>query len=120
MNANRSLVSPASKPVKPVSYFPGRESAAASFASQPPVPTAHYFQHQQTMGVRAFNPLCAHPGGGYYNPYGYQNYGNESKAPTTSFQAINTMNLGNMSFNAFAGSYASDSAHERVDQDFDL
>lgn len=67
-----------------------------------------------------FNPLCVQNRGGYYNPYSYTNYGNEPKPAAANFQAVNTMNLGNMSFNAFAGPYASDSAHERVDQDFDL
>ncbi|KAK4132313.1 hypothetical protein BT67DRAFT_85604 [Trichocladium antarcticum] len=119
LNANRSMVSPGPNTPKAGSYFPSRDTAAGPFTSQQPISTGHYFQHQQTLGVRTFNPLCAQNGGGYYNPYGYQSYGNETKPPTASFQAINSMNFG-MPFNGYAGTYASDSGHGHVDHDFDL
>jgi hypothetical protein len=119
MNANNSLSSATQKAAKPVPYMPVRDGAS-SFTSQPPVSSTHYFQHQHTMGAGTFNPLCVQARGGYYNPYGYSNFGTETKPSPPNFQAINAMNLGNMPFNAFGGPFASDSAHERIDQDFDL
>ncbi|KAK4157841.1 hypothetical protein C8A00DRAFT_29227 [Chaetomidium leptoderma] len=120
LNSNRSLASATQKPAKPNPYISDREPVAPSFTSQPPVSSGHYFQHQHTMGAGTFNPLCVQTRGGYYNPYGYSNFGNDTKPSTTNFQAINGMNLGNMPFSAFGGPFASDSAHDRVDQDFDL
>lgn len=72
------------------------------------------------MGTGTFNPLCVQARGGYYNPYTYSNFGNEAKPSTANFPTISAMNLGSMPFNAFGGPFASDSTHERVDQDFDL
>jgi hypothetical protein len=72
------------------------------------------------MGAGTFNPLCVQGRGGYYNPYAYSNFGNEEKPSTTNFQAINSMNLGNMSYNGFGGPFGSDSVRGAVDQDFDL
>ncbi|KAK4034809.1 hypothetical protein C8A01DRAFT_18455 [Parachaetomium inaequale] len=108
------------KPTKSVSYASTRDNGAALFTSQPTVSSSHYFQNQHTMGPGTFNPLCVQGRGGYYNPYGYSNFGNEEKASTTNFQAINSMNLGNMSYNGFGGPFASDSVRGAVDQDFDL
>ncbi len=119
MASNMSMVSSAQQPAKTVSYLSSQEAGPTSFAPQPPVPGGHYFQ-QHTMGSGTFNPLCVQARGGYYNPYSYSNFGNEHKPSTTNFQAINAMNLGNMPFNAFGGPFTSDSAHERVDQDYDL
>ncbi|KAK3300834.1 uncharacterized protein B0H64DRAFT_24680 [Chaetomium fimeti] len=119
LNSNLSLTSATQKPTKPVSYVSAQESSTSLFTSQPPSSTSNYFQ-QQTMGAGTFNPLCVQGRGGYYNPYGFPSFGNETKPPATNFQAINAMNLGNMSFNAFGGPFASDSAHGGVDQEFDL
>ena len=90
-----------------------------AFTSQAPLSNTNYFQHQHAMGGGSFNPL-AQTRNGYYNPYGYQGYGNEAKPTAASFHAINTMSLGGMQFNAFAGGFPSDTTHDRVDQDFDL
>lgn len=119
MNANNSLASATQKAAKPVGYMSARD-AASSFTTQPPGSSSHYFQHQHTMGPGTFNPLCVQARGGYYNPYGYSNFGTETKPSPPNFQSINAMGLGNMPFNAFGGPFASDSVHERVDQDFDL
>src|SRR5689334_2769068 len=112
-----SLASTVQKLPKTVSYVSARENGTSLFTSQPSVSSNNYFQHQHTMGAGTFNPLCVQGRGGYYNPYGYSNFSTEAKPSPTNFQAINGMNLGNMSFNAFGGPFASDSAHERVDQD---
>ncbi|KAL2016524.1 hypothetical protein VTK56DRAFT_3418 [Thermocarpiscus australiensis] len=121
LNSNVPLVSQAPKSVKSLSYFPTRDSGTASFTSQPPVPSSHYFQQQHNIGTGTLNPLCVQTRGGYYGPYGYPNYVNESKPPTTNFQAINAMNFSSLSFNAFAAPYASDPAHEGIDEeDFNI
>lgn len=72
------------------------------------------------MGPGTFNPLCVQTRGGYYNPYGYANFGNDVKPSTTNFQAINAMNMSSLPFNAFGGPFTSDTPHDGVDQDFDL
>ncbi|KAK4140309.1 uncharacterized protein C8A04DRAFT_15068 [Dichotomopilus funicola] len=102
---------------------PGRRTGGAPspmFASQSSVPSSNYFQHQHAMGAGTFNPLCVQGRNGYYNPYGYSNFGTEAKPSTPNFPTLNAMNLGGMAFNGFAGTFASDSTHERVEQDFDL
>jgi hypothetical protein len=91
-----------------------------TFTSQPPVTSGHYFPHQHSLGTGTVNPLYVQARSAYYNTYGYSNFGNETKPSTTNFQAINGMNLGSMSFNAFGGPFATDSTHERVDQDFEI
>ena len=117
MNSNIPLVPQAQKP--PKTYMAPQDTGPTAFTSQPPVPNNHYFP-QHSMGGGTFNPLCVQARGGYFNPYGYPAFGDDAKQPTTNFQAINAMNLGNLPFNAFGGPFASDSAHDRVDQDFDL
>lgn len=72
------------------------------------------------MGSGTLNPLCVQARGGYYHPYSFPNYGNESKSAASNFQPINSMNLANMSFTSFSGAYISDSAQDRGDQDFDI
>jgi hypothetical protein len=72
------------------------------------------------MGTTSINPLCVQARGAFYNPYGFATYGNEAKPSASNFQAMGSMNLGSMSFNAFGASYTSDSVHERDDQEFDL
>jgi hypothetical protein len=119
MTSNMQMVSSGQKSAKPAPYITAQETGPTSFASQPPVSGNPYFP-QHTMGTGTFNPLCVQARGGYYNPYSYPTFGNDPKPTITNFQAINAMSLGGMSFNAFGGPFASDSAHERVDQDFDL
>ncbi|KAK4240770.1 hypothetical protein C8A03DRAFT_12898 [Achaetomium macrosporum] len=121
MNSNLSMGSSALKAEKPVSYISARGSGTASFTSQPPVSNSHYFQHQHAMGTGTMNPLCVQARGGFYGSYGFSNYGNEPKSSTTNFQALGSMDLGDMSFNGYGGPYAPPgSIHDRVDQDFDL
>ncbi|KAL2167525.1 hypothetical protein VTG60DRAFT_1148 [Thermothelomyces hinnuleus] len=120
LNSNMPLTSAEQKPPKLVSYIAARENGSPFFTSQPPVPTSNYFQHQHVMGAGTFNPLYVQGRGSFYNPYSYSNFGADAKSSTTNFQVINSMNLASMPFNAFSGPFASDSAHERVDQDFDL
>ncbi len=119
MTSNMPLVSSTQKPAKQTPYISSQEPGPTSFASQPPVPGGHYFQ-QHTLGTGTFNPLCVQARGGYYNPYSYPSFGNEPKPATTNFQAINAMSLGNMAFNGFGGPFASDSPHDRVDQDYEI
>src|SRR5690242_9826207 len=95
LNPNLSLVSPAQKPGKALSYISPQDAGAPSFTSQPPIPSSHYFQ-QHTMGTGTFNPLCVQARGGYYNPYTYTNFGNEAKPSTANFPTISAMNLGSM------------------------
>ncbi|KAL2161589.1 hypothetical protein VTH06DRAFT_8151 [Thermothelomyces fergusii] len=119
LNSNMPLPSAGQKPPKLVPYVTARENGSPMFTSQPPVPTSNYFQHQHVMGVGTFNPLYVQGRGGFYNPYSYPNFVTDSKS-STNFQVINSMNLASMPFNAFGGPFASDSVHERVDQDFEL
>ncbi|AEO53879.1 hypothetical protein MYCTH_43484 [Thermothelomyces thermophilus ATCC 42464] len=120
LNSNMPLTSAGQKPHKLVPYVAARENGSPLFTSQPPVPTSSYFQHHHVMGAGTFNPLYVQGRGSFYNPYGYSNFGADAKSSATNFQVINSMNLASMPFNAFGGPFASDSAHERVDQDFDL
>lgn len=72
------------------------------------------------MGTGSFNPLCVQPRGAFYSPYAFPSYGNETKPSVGNFPAINSMNLGTMSFNTFGTSYVSDSIHDREDHEFGL
>ncbi|KAK4105883.1 hypothetical protein N658DRAFT_416174 [Parathielavia hyrcaniae] len=120
LNSNLSMLSTGQKPGKPVSYMPPRDT---TFTSQPPVTNGHFYPHQHSLGAGSFNPLCVQARGGagaYYNPYGYSNFGNETKPSTANFQAINAMNLSSMAFNSFGGPFASDLANERADHEFEL
>ncbi|KAK4248474.1 hypothetical protein C7999DRAFT_13564 [Corynascus novoguineensis] len=120
LNSNVPLASAGQKHPKPVSYVTSRENGPSLFTSQPPVSSSNYFQHQHTMGTGTFNPLCVQGRSGFYNPYSYTSFSADTKSSTANFQAINGVNLANMSFSAFGGPFASDSAHERLDQDFGL
>ncbi|KAK3383329.1 hypothetical protein B0T24DRAFT_687781 [Lasiosphaeria ovina] len=120
LSSNMSLVSPASKPAKALTFFPARDNGPPSFSSQPHVSSNPYFQHQHSMGGGTFNPLCVQSRNGYFHPY-YQGYGADPKPPNAGFQPVNTLNqnLGSMAFNSFTTPYSSDSPHERG-HDFDM
>ncbi|KAL2131660.1 hypothetical protein VTI74DRAFT_4756 [Chaetomium olivicolor] len=118
LSSNLSLVSSAPKTAK--SYRAGQDAGTTSFPTQTPISGSHYFQPQHTIGTGTLNPLCVQARGGYYNPYNYSNYGNESKSAAANFQAISSMNLGNMAFSSFSGPYVSDAVQDRIDQDFDI
>lgn len=120
LDSNMSLKSAAQKPSKPSPYVTTGGGPSPMFASQSSVPSSNYFQHQHAMGAGTFNPLCVQGRNGYYNPYGYSNFSTETKPPTPNFPTLNAMNLGGMAFNGFGSPFASDSTHERVEQDFDL
>ncbi|SPQ18603.1 6a9b66bd-97af-46a6-a21f-99603936441c [Thermothielavioides terrestris] len=120
LNMNLPLASSGLKSAKSFSYLTPRDTETSAFASQAPVSNSHYFQHQHPMGTTSINPLCVQARGAFYNPYGFATYGNEAKPSASNFQAMSSMNLGSMSFNAFGASYTSDSVHERDDQEFDL
>ncbi|KAL1839530.1 hypothetical protein VTJ49DRAFT_1432 [Mycothermus thermophilus] len=121
VNKNMPIGSAPQKQTKPMSYMTSRETAATPmFSSQPPMSGAHYFHPQQTMGPGTFNPLCVQARGAYYNPYGYSNFSNDTKPSPPTFQAMNAMNLGNLPYNSFNGPFASDTAHETVDHDYDI
>ncbi|KAL2270192.1 hypothetical protein VTJ83DRAFT_2376 [Remersonia thermophila] len=88
---------------KLMSYVTSRETAAATmFASQPPLSGAPYFHAQHTMGPGTFNPL------------------NGTKPSPPTFQGMNAMNLGTMSYNNFNGPFAPDAPHEAVEHDYDI
>ncbi|KAK0733945.1 hypothetical protein B0T26DRAFT_736747 [Lasiosphaeria miniovina] len=120
LSSNMSLVSPASKPAKALTFFPARDNGPPSFPAQPHVSSNPYFQHQHSMGGGTFNPLCVQSRNGYFHPY-YQGYGADPKPPNAGFQPVNTLNqnLGSMAFNSFTTPYSSDSPHERG-HDFDM
>jgi hypothetical protein len=106
------------KQAKSTAYMASREAGTGVFSSQPPVPSAHYFHSQHSLGPGTFNPLNVQARG-YYNPYAYSNF-SETKPSPAAFQAMSSMNLGNMPFSNFTGHFTSDAGHEGANQYDDL